>query len=149
MMIWSPSRVLSARDLVRAGIFTAVIPVALAFTFYWLAPWGCDANAWLCLLPLALIYVSPIAALILPLAFLINRRRQSVIPDGWLSTMILTGIVAQLLVTVTSLWLNEPHIRRIFFFDVLIFPQGFVAGATIGAIFWVSLAAFGKATQGR
>jgi len=140
-----PSRDLSASDYIIAGILTVVVPVTLAFASYWLAPWGCDANAWLCLLPLSLLGVAPIAALCLPILYFMNRRRVHPLPDGWFSIMLLTGFMAQMLVSGYSLWLFEPHMRRIFFFDILIFPQGFVAGVIVGAVFWISLAVLGKA----
>ena len=147
MIFWSLSRAPATRDYVRAGILTAVIPVALAFASYWLAPWGCDASAWLCLLPLSLLGVAPIAALCLPLLFYFNRRRLYPLPDGWFSIVLSTGVVAQGLVTGYSLWLAAPHIRRIFLFDVLVFPQGFVAGLIVGAVFWVSLIMFARSRQ--
>lgn len=128
----------------RAGLLTAVVPVMLAFAAYWLAPWGCDANAWLCLLPISLIFVAPVAALCLPLLVVMNRRRPKPFPDGWLPVLSVTGLLAQLAISGASLWLAAPHMRRIFFFDVLIFPQGFVAGAIVGAVFWISLAGFGS-----
>ena len=135
----SPTSALSTRDYVRAGILTAVIPVALAFAMYWLAPWGCDANAWLCLVSLSMLGTAPIAALCLPVLVFLNRRRSHPFPDGWLSVMALTGCASQLLVTGVSLWALADYLRRIFLLEALIVPYGFVAGAIIGAIFRASL----------
>lgn len=128
------------RHLVRAGILTAVIPWAIAFAMHWWAPWGCDASAWLCVFPLSLSGIAPIAALCLPLLFFFNQRRRHPFPDGWLSIMVLSGCVSQLLVSAYGLWLVDDHVRRIFFFDVLMFPHGLVAGVLIGAVFRGSLA---------
>lgn len=127
------------RDLVFAGIVTAIVPMAAAFTTYWLAPWSCDASAWLCLLQLSLIGVGPVAALCLPLALTLNRRRRAPFPDGLLPVMAVTGVVAQALVSACSLWLASPVLRRVFLFDVLILPQGLVAGVLVGAVFRLAL----------
>lgn len=139
-MIWSPSSAISGGKYVFAGVLTAAIPVALAFTIYWSAPWACDASAWLCLFPLSLLGVAPVAALCLPIVFYLNRRRPHPLPDGWMPVVLLTGVVSQVLVTGYSLWLLEDYMRRVFFFEALIFPQGFAAGAVTGAVFWWSLA---------
>lgn len=86
---------LSARDYTRAGILTAAIPVLFACAILWFAPWACDASAWLCLLPLTLIYVAPVAALLLPLAVCLNRRAAYSLPEGFLAVTLLTGGLAQ------------------------------------------------------
>lgn len=135
----SPTSAFSTRDYVRAGILTAVIPVALAFAMYWLAPWGCDANAWPCLVSLSMLGTAPIAALCLPVLFFLNRRRSHPFPDGWLSVVVFTGCASQLLVTVSSVWVLADYVRRTFLLEALIVPYGFVAGAIIGAIFRASL----------
>ena len=144
----STAKVFSARDYIRAGILTAIVPVAGAFTSYWLAPWGCDANAWPCVLPLALLVIAPFAALVLPLLTLLNRRRRRPLPDGWISIALLSGVIGQLITSGASLWLNEPHVRRTFFVEVLVIPQGFVAGAIAGAVFWASLSGFSRSSRG-
>lgn len=144
----SAAKVFSARDYIRAAILTAVVPVAGAFTSHWIAPWGCDANAWLCVLSLALIVIAPFAALVLPLLTLLNRRRRRPFPDGWISITLLSGVIGQLTTSGVSLWLNEPHVRRTFFVEVLVIPQGFVAGAIAGVVFWVSLNGFSRSSRG-
>lgn len=141
-MSWLGNRLFRARHYIAAGILTAVIPVALAFAIHRLAPWACDASAWLCLFPLSMLYSAPFAALCLPLLVFVNRRRRNPFPDGWISVVSFTGVVVQVIITGTSLWITRPYIRHHFIFDVLIFPQGFAAGAVIGAVFWVSLAVF-------
>lgn len=130
---------ITTRNYLLAGFFTAALPISLAFAIYWWAPWGCDASAWLCLFPLALLGVAPIAALCLPFAFFLNRRRNRPFPDGLVAVTSLTGVVSQVLVTAYAFWLLEDYVRRIFFFEALIFPQGFAAGAVTGATFWFSL----------
>lgn len=130
---------LARRDYLRAGVLTAVVPLALAFGIYWLAPWGCDANAWLCLLPIALAYLALPAALFLPIAVFLNRRRARPWPDGLIPVVLATGLLAQAVVSGTSLWRSDPHMREIFFWDVLIFPQGLAAGAILGLVFRLSL----------
>jgi hypothetical protein len=138
---------LARRHYVWAGILTATIPMLLAYAIYWLAPWGCDANAWLCLLPLSLIVVAPIAALILPFAVFFNRRRRRPLPDGWLPITLSTGVLAQTGISATSLWLYGDYLRHLYLVDVLIFPQAFVAGAMVGTVFSASLSILSRGAR--
>src|SRR5512134_3231566 len=104
MMTRSPDGDISTTDYLLAGVLTAVLPVALSFAIYWWAPWGCDASAWLCLFPLSLLGVAPIAALCLPIAFALNRRRHHPLPDGLMPVAVMTGVASQVLVTGYSFW---------------------------------------------
>lgn len=130
----------SVLDCLVAAFLTAVIPIALAYSIYWFAPWSCDASAWLCLFSLSLIGVAPIGAICLPILFRLNQQRRQTLPDGWLPVVVSVAAVSQVTVTGYSLWLFEDHIRRIFIYEILIFPQGLAAGAITGAVFWCSLA---------
>ena len=143
-MIWSQFSAFRALDYLVAAILTAAIPIALAYSIYWLAPWGCDASAWLCLFPLSLIGVAPIAALCLPFLFRLNQKRRHALPDGWLLVIVSVAIVSQVAVTGYSLWSLADYMRRIFFYEILIFPQGLAAGALAGAVFWSSLFTLNK-----
>jgi len=134
------------RRLAVAALATGTVPVALGFGAYWMAPWGCDANAWACLLPLCLIVLGPAGAIVLPVGFLLNRRRVRPLPDGSVAVAILSGVAGQAGVSAASLWLAAPHVRDIFLWDILIVPQGFVAGLIVGAVFGASL---GKAVAAR
>lgn len=138
-MTAAASRVLKARDYIRAGLVTACVPMALAFTAYWLSPWRCDAVAWLCLSSLSLLIFAPIAALGLPLACFFNRKRRRPIDDGWLSTVLLSGCAAQLIVSGSSLFMLAAYVDWASLYQALIFPEGFVAGALTGAIFRFAL----------
>lgn len=138
-MIWSRFCSVNTFDYLVAGASTAVVSIALAYSIYWAAPWGCDASAWLCLFPISLIGVAPIGAVCLPFLFRLNRKRSRPIPDGWLPFIVSVAAVSQLAVTGYSLWIFDDHMRRIFFYEVLIFPHGLAAGALTGAVFWYSL----------
>lgn len=138
-MIRSQFFYVSTLDYLVAAVLTVVVPIALAYSIYWYAPWGCDASAWLCLFPFSLTGVAPIAATCLPILFRLNRQRRHPLPDGWLSVVLSVAIVSQVAVTGYSLWLLADYMRRIFFYEVLIFPQGLAAGAVTGAVFWCSL----------
>jgi hypothetical protein len=138
-MIRSQFSSVSALDYLVAAVLTAVVPIALAFSIYWFAPWGCDANAWLCLFPLSLIGVAPVGAIGLPIMFRLNRQRRHPLPDGWLFVVVSFAVASQVAVSVYSLWSLADYMRRIFFYEVLIFPQGLAAGAVTGAVFWSSL----------
>ncbi|MDU8946475.1 hypothetical protein [Ovoidimarina sediminis] len=143
-MIWSRFCSVSTFDYLVAAVSTAVISVAIAYSIYLFAPWGCDASAWLCLFRISLLGVAPIGAICLPLLFRLNRQRHRAFPDGWLPFVVSVAIVSQVAVTGYSFWLFEDHIRRIFFYEILIFPQGLAAGAVTGAAFWCSLAILNK-----
>ncbi len=138
-MIRSQFLFVNALDYVVAAVLTAVVPIALAYSIYWYAPWGCDASAWLCLFPLSIIGVAPIAATCLPILFRLNQQRRHPLPDGWLLVVLSVAIVSQVAVTGYSLWLLADYMRQIFFYEVLNFPQGLAAGAVTGAVFWCSL----------
>lgn len=138
-MIWSRFCSVSTLDYLVAAFLTAVVSIATAFSIYWFAPWGCDTSAWLCLFPISLIGVAPIAAICMPILFSLNQRRPRALPDGWLPFVLSSAVVAQLVVTGYSLWLFEEHMRRNFIFEVLILPQGLAAGSLTGAVFWCSL----------
>lgn len=138
-MIRSQFCSVGALDYVVAAVLTALGPIAFAFSIYWFAPWGCDANEWLCLFPLSLICVAPIGAICLPIVFRFNRQRRHPLPDGWLPFVVSVAVVSQVAVTVYSLWSLTDYMRRIFFYEVLIFPQGLATGAVVGAVFWSSL----------
>ena len=138
-MIWSRFFSVSALDYLFAAILTATIPVVFAFSIYWIAPWGCETSAWLCLFPLSVIGVAPIAAICLPFLFRLNRQRRNPLPDGWLPVIVSLAVVSQVGVSGYSLWSLADYMRRIFFYEVLIFPQGLAAGALTGAVFWCVL----------
>lgn len=138
-MIWSQIRSASPLDYLIAAFLTAVASLSIAYSIYLAAPWGCDANAWLCLFPISLIGIGPVAAVIMPILFSLNRRRTRALPDGLLPFVVLVGLVSQAVVSGYSLWQSEEHMRRIFFYDVLIFPHGLAAGALAGAVFWCAL----------
>ncbi len=131
----APARDTSIWALAGAGALTGVVLAALAFGSYRLAPWGCDNSAWACLLPISMLGIAPVAAIGLPVALLLNRRRRRPSPDGWLAVIPASGLAAQLLVTGWSLWTLKPYLLRHFLFEALIFPQAFVAGAIAGAVF--------------
>ena len=138
-MIWSHFSSLSKFDYSIAAVLTAATPIVLAYSIYWFAPWDCEASAWLCLFPLSLIGVAPIAAICLPILFRLNWKRREVIPDGWLPVVVSVAVISQVVVTGYSLWSLADYMSRIFFYEVLIFPQGLAAGALTGAVFWCSL----------
>lgn len=139
LMIWSHFRWLSRFDYLVAAVLTAAIPVALAYSIYGFAPWGCDASAWLCLFPLSLIGVAPIGAFCLPIVFRLNRQKRAALPDGWLPVVVSFAVVSQVGVAGYSLWSLADYMRRIYFYEVLVFPQGLAAGALTGAVFWCVL----------
>ena len=135
--------------LALAALATGTVPVALGFGAYWMMPWGCDANAWACILPLCLIWLGPAGAVVLPVVFVLNRRRRRPLPDGIVPVTLAAGLAGQVAATGTALWLTEALIRRLFLWDVLILPQGFVAGAIVGAVFRTTLLAVASARGSR
>lgn len=138
-MIWSHFCSLSRIDYLVAAVLTASIPIALAYSIYWVAPWGCDTSAWFCLFPLSLIGVAPIGAICLSILFYLNRQRREALPDGWLPVVVSVATISQVAASGHSLWLLADYMGRIFFYEVLIFPQGLAAGALTGSVFWCSM----------
>lgn len=114
---------LNARDYIWAGILTGAIPFAIGLMTLWVAPWACDASPWLCLLPIALMYISPVAAVFLPLVFLLNCRAAKSLPDGFLVVTLLSAFLVQVIVSGMSFWNSETHMRKIFFVSILIFHK--------------------------
>lgn len=130
---------ISVRECLLAGVATLTVPVVLAFGIYWWAPWGCDASAWLCLFPLALLGIAPLAALCLPVLALVDRRDLRPRPGGWLAVPLATGTVAQLCVSGYGLWQYSAYLRHTAVVDVLFLPQGFAAGVIAGGVFRAAL----------
>lgn len=148
-MIWAPDRQISARHCLLAGVLAAALPVVLALGSYWLAPGVCDPYPSLCRTYLSLLVAAPVVAISLPALLCLNRRRPDPFPDGGLAIVLLAGVLAQLLISGCSLWLLAPYIRAGFLFEALVVPEGFVAGAVVGAVFSVSLARLGSARSAR
>lgn len=84
----------------------------------------------------------------MPILFGLNQRRGRALPDGLLPFVVLVALFSQTMVTGYSFWQSEEHIRRIFFYDVLIFPQALAAGALVGTLFWCALYVLDKRREG-
>lgn len=125
-----------------AGVFAVVVPMALALLLSVTVASGCYDS--LCLLPLMMLIVPPYAVPTLAILFAINRRLGKPVPDGWLPTVMISGVAVQIAIPVFAFATSSPEFREIFFSDLLSFPQGLVVGLIIGAVFWVSLFAFGR-----
>ncbi|MEL7172366.1 MAG: hypothetical protein AAFU72_03445 [Pseudomonadota bacterium] len=127
-----------------AGVLTAVVPLAVAYIVFYSVPAGCDVNAWLCLFPVSLMYLAPCAAVAIPLLFYIAGIRHIGFV-GWIVLTLLVGSISQMLISGWSLFISAEYMRRIYFYEILIFPQGFAAGALCGAVFGAAMAGLRKA----
>lgn len=125
---------------VAVGI-AIIVPVALAYGLSGTVASECYDS--LCLLPLLMLIVPPYAAPGLAVLFACNRRSGKPVPDGWLPTIMIFGIVTQVAISLFALATASPGFRDIFFSDLLAFPQGIGVGMTIGAAFWVALYVLG------
>jgi hypothetical protein len=92
-----------------------------------------------CLLPLLLMIVPPYAVPVLAVFFAVNRVRKKLLPDGWLPTIIVSGLAGQIAISAFAFATSSPEFRDIFFSDLLSVPQGLIVGLTIGGVFWFAL----------
>ena len=135
-------RSLKAWHYLLAGLLAAAVPMALGLGLHRMNPGACYDSP--CLLPLALLLVPPCAAPALTLLFALNRRLGRPVPDGWLPGPLICGTMVQIVLSTVSLASAEAHMRRIFLFEMFLFPQGFLAGLAVGAVFWGALLASGR-----
>lgn len=130
-----------------AVVLAVVVPMLLASVLSVTIASGCYDS--LCLLPLLMLIMPPFAVPALAVLFAINRRLGSPLPDGWLPTIMVSGLSGQVGISLFALATAFPSFRDIFFSDLLSFPQGLIVGLTIGVIFWVSLYAFGRTNSSK
>lgn len=125
-----------------AGFTASVVPMGLGYVIFLLDPGACYDSP--CALPLLLFVMPPYAAPVLTILFAINRRFERSLPDGWLPTILASGIVGQIGMSAFGVLMASPNIRRIFFSDILLVPQGLFVGSVVGVVFWVVLHACGR-----
>ena len=135
-------KTLAGWHYVVAVVLAVAVPMLLASALSTTVASGCYDS--LCLLPLLMLIVPPCAVPVLAILFAINRRIGSPVPDGWLPTIVISGLSGQVGISLFALATASPGFRDIFFSDLLSFPQGLIVGLTIGVVFWVSLYAFGR-----
>ncbi|MEL7460112.1 MAG: hypothetical protein AAFX45_06060 [Pseudomonadota bacterium] len=136
------NRKLGAISYLIAGFVAIVVPMGLGYSIYRLDPGACYDGP--CLMPLLLVITPPYAAPVLTGLFALNRRRKRSLPDGWLPTILASGVVGQAGMSAFSFVMAPAHIREIFFSDVLLVPQGLYVGFAVGAVFWVVLYTCGR-----
>ena len=130
------------RHYLVAGLLAIAIPMALGHAIYRADPAACYDSP--CALPLLLLVVPPVVAPVLPVLFAINRQLARPLPDGWLPTVLMSGVTGQIAISLSGVALASPNIRRIFLWDTLFIPQGLIVGLTMGAVFWVALRVFAR-----
>jgi len=130
---------------IPAAIVTAVLPSAAAAVYLWLVPAGCDMRLdaatyrWTCLLPGLLIVVPAVVAILLSVANLLNNRIGRRLPDGWLVTTLAVGLLTQVILSGAYLLALDHACRGRMMGEIISVPQPFVAGASVGLIFWLTL----------
>lgn len=60
-------------------------------------------------------------------------------PDGWLVTPLFAGFFTQVVLIGAYLIALDPAYRTRLFGEIAFVPQPFVAGATAGVVFWLTL----------
>lgn len=120
-----------------AVLVGVAVPMGLGFALFWENPSACYDGP--CLLPLLLMTVSPFAVPVLAVLFSINHRMRKRLPDGWIPTIMLSGLTAQIAISALFVMTASPRFRDIFLSELLSFPQGFLFGIIVGAIFWFAL----------
>ncbi len=139
--IWRLPTAPRTRASLVAAIPTALIPAACASVILWLFPQGCDIRGdaalyrWTCLLPSLLVSVPLFAAVILPVAMLLNTRFGRPVPDGWLPTVLLTGILSQAVLVGGYFYFLDSAYRDPFLAELLSIPQPFLAGVVAAAVY--------------
>lgn len=125
-----------------AGFLAAVTPMCAGYLIFNYNPSACYDSP--CALPLLLITVPIFAAPAIMIFFALNRRFKRQIPDGWIPTVLISASGGQVAISIFSILLASPGIRRIFFSDILFIPEGFVVGLMVGSVFWATLYALGQ-----
>lgn len=159
MVFWESairySKRFTSKEHFRAAVVTALFPAAIAILLLWVFPKGCDlrgdpaAYRWTCLLPGLLLIVPFATAIGLLIGTKVNYRLGWRLPDGWLTTILITGIFAQILWAATYLLALDPAYWRLFLAEIFLIPQPFFAGALAGAIYQATLYwQFGKPNLG-
>lgn len=133
---------LAAWHYIIAGFLAVIVPIAMAIVLSVTVASGCYDS--LCLLPLLMLIVPPFAVPVLAVLFAINRRLGKPVPDGWLPTVLISGVAGQVGVSVFAVSTTSRGVRDIFFSDLLSVPEGLIVGLTIGVVFWIALYAFGR-----
>ena len=127
---------------VCAGFVAVTIPMVAGYVIHMANPAACYDSP--CVLPLLLMILPPFAAPVLLILFAINRRLGKPLPDGWLPTLLISGVLVQIGIAAFGVLSASPFMRETFFSNLLFFPQGFFVGMVIGVLFWVVLYAFGR-----
>ena len=136
------NRNLGVLSYVVAGITAIVVPIGLGYAIFHSDPGACYDSP--CALPLLLVIIPPYAAPALAVIFAISRRFEKSLPDGWLPTILASGIFGQIGISAFGVLMALPQTRQIFFSDVLLIPQGLCVGLVVGVVFWVVLYACGR-----
>lgn len=140
------TRSLAFYSYIVAIVVAIAVPMGLGYIIFRLDPSACYDSV--CLLPLLMMLVPTYAVPVLAALFAINRRRKTPLPDGWLPTIMISGLVVQIAISVYALSTSTPEYRDIFFSELLSFPQGLAVGLTIGAVLWVALYVSGRKGSG-
>lgn len=141
-MTLSFDRALKVRRLLLAGVFAVTRPMGPGYVIFRANPSACYDGP--CALPLLLLTVAPFAAPVLPVPFAIDRRREWPFADGWLPTILFSGVAGQTAISLFGVAAASPNIRRLFFRDILFIPQGLVTGLAMGVVFRVALHVLGQ-----
>lgn len=127
-----------------AGFMAIVVPMGLGYVVL-SDPGACFDSP--CALPQLLPAIPPYAAPVLTSLFAINRRFERSLPDGWLPTILASGIVGQIVMSAFGVVMASLNIPRIFFSDILLDPQGLFVGLVVGVVFWVVLHGRGRGSD--
>lgn len=127
--------------ILRAAVVTALVPAAAAALFIWLAPEGCGVwvsharHRWTCLLPSLMVVIPLIAAILLTIFTILNRRLERPFPNGWLVTVLSFGLLTQILLVGAYLVAVGPGYLEPFLAQAIFIPQPFLAGAIAAAVY--------------
>lgn len=120
-----------------AGFLAVVLPVAIGYGIFRTDPSACYDSP--CALPLLLMTVPPFAVPVLLVLFATNQKCKKPFPDGFLPTMLISGFLMQIGISISSVFLASSGVRKLFLSDILFVPQGLAVGLATGAIIWLAL----------
>jgi len=141
------NRALKLWHYLAATFVGVILPMLIGRGMAWANPAACYDSP--CALPLMLMTTPLVIAPVVALVFAVNSRRSRPFPNGLLPTVLFSAIAGQLGISLWSLTIASPNIRRIFFTDILFMPEGLIVSTFTGALLWIILFVLGSKTGER
>ena len=137
----APSQTWKGARYVAAGGLTAAVAMSFAYAVPWVANGGdcSEESAYFCLWFIVILVSAPITAFYLTLVLHLNRLRRKPLPHGILVIVPFSAILTQTLVSAFFVWVMWPPRSYRPLSEILLVPQGLVAGILVGVVYCVLL----------